>query len=426
MKLRLTQINVSDFSYFIKSSFWVGLSQLFSIIAPIVVIPILISRINESNYGLYAIAFSWSIFLSIVVDYGFNISGIYYLSKLNSIDEISDKIRAIIFSKFFIFICVSLLFTSIVFNFNYFKLEKYLYLSSLIVPFSYVLNTNWIFQSMEQFKLYAFLTILSKALFIFFTILLIKNPIDYVWIIPSFGLSNILASLISLFFLRKYSLFKLDFHFHKVKFELKDSFAYFVSNISLFFSMNFFIPILGLTCSPDKVAVYSIVEKIYYGLRSIFSIYINAMLPKVAKTISSDFQTGFRLVINTYKFVILFVIGLSIILIFNSNIIVSFFLKRESVEMNTLIRLVCVGLLFLVFNTPIYLILLSLNLKNAIMKIFSTIPILSLFICYFLAKKYGIIGGVYTIIIVEFIYLFTLVLVLYKRNLIPHFKTDKA
>lgn len=412
------QKNYSFRNYFLKSSLYVGFSQIISLLAPMIIIPFLISKITLSNYGLYSIAFSWSLFLSLIVDFGFNITGINAISKNNSIQFQLDKIIHIISAKFFIFLVITSIYLFCIFTIPYFNHEKRLYIYSLFVPLSFVFNTNWIFQGLEKMELYSAVSTIPKIIFLFLVFIFISNPSNYIFILPLFGISTIITSIFSLFFLKNFTPNKnIAISIVKTWAEIKDSFSYFVSNISVFLSMNFYIPILGIFASNEQVAIYSVIEKIYYGIRSMFSVYVGVMLPRLSRLISTQKNNVLNIIKETYIFVIIILITVSIILFFNINILVEFFIKKPNIEMGNMILLSLIGLFILLFNTPIYVILLSLDMKKEIVKIFFIIPITSLIFCYFLAKNYNVKGVVYCIILTEFFYSFSLIYIYFSQKI---------
>jgi len=100
----------NELKYFLSGSIFLGASSLYALIVPVIVIPYLIKTVELSNYGLSVIAFSITFFMSMIIDFGYNISGVNQLSKSKSIDEKSKIIVSAIFTKIILFVFILCLF----------------------------------------------------------------------------------------------------------------------------------------------------------------------------------------------------------------------------------------------------------------------------------------------------------------------------
>jgi PST family polysaccharide transporter len=408
--------NSVDLKYFISGSFYTGLSSVSGLMVPLLVVPYIISKVGLVNYGISAVAFSISFFFSMIIDYGFYITGVNKLSKEENSTNVSNIITNIIYTKSFIFLLILPVILGIYFFTITKNLEWGVYLFSLCIPLSSILNLSWALQGLHQIKAWSLLTILGQIFYIILIFLFVDEPNEVKNINLFYGFGVLLTGFTSIFYLKKK--YKLKFNkinFNSIFIELKEGYHFFLSNIGNYVSLYFLSPLLGFLISYEMAGVYSIIEKIYNLARKPFSIYQTFMLPKISQQIQIDKEIAKKTIKNTYFFVILFMfIEVVLIYWFREEIIEYFTLTNVSLLKNLLIFSL-IGIVLVIVNCPIFLYLMALDRKQVLMRISLTAAVFGIIFGFAFIYTFGITGSIFTVIFIELYYTVSLLLI-YKKD----------
>ncbi|MFH6767360.1 oligosaccharide flippase family protein [Gaetbulibacter aquiaggeris] len=402
-----------DLKYFFTGTFYTGLSSIVGLLVPILVVPHLIKTVGLELYGMSAVAFSVSYFFSMIVDYGFNITGVNKLSKESNPDNKTRVINNIIYTKGLIFLTILpiclFIYSFIISN----PIELLVYIISLSLPFASVLNLSWALQGLHRIKIWSLLTVFGQFVYLIFIYLFVKDKDDVILINLFYGIGIFVSGLSSLIYIIKNHNFKFNkFIFSSIITELKGSYHFFLSNIGSYTSLYFLGPLVGSLISYEMAGVYSIIEKIYNIGRKPFGIYQTFMLPKISEQVNTSKTVAKRNIKNTYGFVIMFVIiELGALLIFHQEVIL-YFTSFNSNILESMLLLSLVGILIAIVNCPLALYLTALDRKQELMKIAIIAPLFGLLSGIFLINYFEIIGSIFTLILIEIFYA-TCLLVVY-------------
>ena len=405
-----------DLTYFLSGSVFLGFSSAYSLLVPVIIVPYIIQTVGLSNYGLSVIAFSATFFLSLIIDYGYNITGVNSLAKSTSVREKGDIIIRIIYTKAILCLLLFILFAVSLIIIPYLKEYWILFSLSMLIPISSIFSFNWAIQGLEMIRSLSGISIINKTIYLLGIFLFVQDKDDYIFINFIFGLGSIISGIYALFLIkRKVPVSIIRFTFSDFLIEIKNSVHYFISNISIYISTSLYPVILGTFVSTEIVGVFAVVEKIYNVIRAPFSIYINLMLPRISSIVEESYYKAIKTIKKTYVFVIAFIIiSLVVTYVFEKEII-NYFIQDYYDLSTQLLHIGYIGIIIVLFNCPVYLILLALNMKRAIMKTFIFVPIIGIIMCFLLSKFYGATGAFLTIVLVEFCYVLSL-LYLYKRR----------
>jgi len=409
---------LKELRYFFSGAYTIGLSSVFSLLTPIIVIPYLIKTVGISNYGLSIVVFSISMILSIVIDFGFNITGVNRITKDRSKNNVIKTVISITFCKTFLFTVVlaasGLAFFLIQGIRSYFVLFMY----SLAIPFSSIFNFNWALQGLEKLKLLALITVLGKAIYLGLVFCLIIEPKDYIYINGCFGIGIIIAGFFAgRLILKEYPINdKVTLQKSLIIEEFRSSYHYFISNISIYFSSFLFPVIVGMFTNIEMAGIYSIVEKVYNFSRAIFSIYQTIMFPRISNLIEGSVSSAKKAVKNTYAFVVLFVIFEAIIIFVFNQQIVQYFTTEHIDLTKKLLNMSAFALLFVAVNCPFYLLAIASDMKEKIMNTFFVLSLIAVFCCCILVYLFGLFGALWALIFTEALYSVLMIIIWRTRK----------
>lgn len=146
------------------------------------------------------------------------------------------------------------------------------------------INPIWFFQGMEKMKFNTLLHITTRLISILPLFVIVRKPDDYIYIPICYSLGSIIAGMLSLTLIR--CSFGMKFYFtslHEIWQATYDSSKFFLSrlSVSLFTNTNSFV--LGLVCGNTAVGYYSLAEKIYIALNSVYGPINGAIFPYMTK-----------------------------------------------------------------------------------------------------------------------------------------------
>jgi len=262
-----------------------GIIQGINYILPLITIPFLYNQLGVENYGFVNFTFAFIQYFIIFTDFGFGLSGTRYIAVHRDNKKLVNRylnsacIARLLMSILSFFILLGCLF--IIPSFENRKIY-------VIILFGQVLgnclNPLWFFQGMEKMKFNTILHITTRLISILPLFFLIKKPSDYLYIPICYSSGSIISGILSLFLIKK--TFKMNFFitsFREVREVFVDSSKYFLSRISVSLYTNTNSFILGLVCGNTAVGYYSLAEKIYIALNSIYGPINGTLFPYMSK-----------------------------------------------------------------------------------------------------------------------------------------------
>lgn len=272
------KILISNFSY-------LSILEVIGLIFPILTYPYLIGILGKDTYGAVVMAQSIAAYLVIIVNFGFNVSATRDISKNRGNSFVLSKIVSAVFlSKFLIFIILAIIYVSIIL-FTSIISDKLLYLFSLGLCIQEIFFPTWFFQGIEKMKFITLITFVTRMSFVLLIFLCIKSNSDYVFVPLINSMGGLLASIISIFVLRK--LFNIKF----VSVPTRYLRLVFLRSVPFFFSRFVSVVmeksnavLVGSVLSYGDLAVYDLAVKIVGLLRIPFNLIAQVLYPTIVRT----------------------------------------------------------------------------------------------------------------------------------------------
>jgi len=350
-------------------------------------------------------AHSLSIFLGIIVDFGFNISATREVAVLKDDKKMLSKYYTnILFIKtFLILISFTILLFIVTFIYKI-NVYKEVYLLSFGVVIGQALFPTWFFQGIEKMKVITIINLLSKIIFTILIFVFIKNESDYL-LTPIFnGLGFILSGLLGFLISLKY-VYISKTNFNSIIKICKESFSLFTSNVfvSLYTSLNTLI--LGLFTTESLAGIYVSMEKLILAIKSVYSPLYQAIFPNIVNKKHSQILNYVNKLIIPILFsgivIMIFVILFAekiLEIIFNNEFITSYYLILQ-----ILASIAVFSSLNMLYVT---LLLPALKKYNRRLKILVLGGLVNIIIIMPLIKLYSIYGVAISASFTEFFLLF--------------------
>ena len=201
-------------------------------ILPLLILPYLVRVLGTEKFGLVMFAQSLALFLTVFVDFGFNISGTREISLARKNKEKTSQIFfAIMFIKLGLLLLAFAILYIIVNTVTRFSIDAQVYLFSFGVVVGQAFFPVWFFQGIEKMKFVTFINILAKGIFTVLVFFLVKSEADYFKVPIYNSLGFVISGLLGFGLSFKYFKYKLP-TFNLVKRLLVESFSLFVSNFA--------------------------------------------------------------------------------------------------------------------------------------------------------------------------------------------------
>lgn len=262
------------------------LVQFVNYLLPLLLLPFLTRMLSIEDFGKVVLMYSVSMLALIVSEFGFNITGPYYVAKNSyNIDKINIFYNNALIIKFLISLiyCMAFFLINYFFDLYNFSLIELIGICILILVQSF--QFSWYFQGVEKMKEITKASIFSKVFYfigVIVTIPFFKNNISVMLL---YILSQIILALFQQRYLRKERVF-----FKKKYIKFKEIRKIFMWNVSFFISRLAVVGytmlntmIVGIHDGIKMVAIYGIAEKIYQIALSLLSPMTQAFYPYMIK-----------------------------------------------------------------------------------------------------------------------------------------------
>ena len=247
--------------------------------------PYLVRVLGVDKFGLVMFAQAFIVFFNILVDYGFNLSATREIAiNRENKDKITEIFSSVMTIKTILIVISFVILSIVIFSFEKFTSDWELYYLSFLVVIGNAMFPIWYFQGMEKMKYITIVDITSKLIFTILIFIVIQEQSDYIYVPLLSGLGFIVGGIISLWIV--YRNFNQSFIFQDFKIlktHFLDSSQFFLSrvSVSIYTSANAFV--LGLFTNTTMVGYYSIAEKLYMALQSLYRPIVQTIYPYIAK-----------------------------------------------------------------------------------------------------------------------------------------------
>ena len=251
-------------------------------ILPLIILPYLVRVLGSEKFGLVMIAQSVALFLTIIVDFGFNISATKEVAYLkNDKEKLSQFYWNIVFVKLILIIITFIILLGMTFFINKFKLDPLVYLFSFGLVLGQAIFPTWFFQGIEKMQVITFVTVGAKLFFTLSLFFVVFNPDDYLYVPIFNGLGFIISGLFGFIFSLQYVKF-ISPKLLQIKDIIKNSSSLFFSNLAVSFYTSSNVIILGFFAGDSIAGIYSSMEKLILAIKSIYTPVYQAIFPNLS------------------------------------------------------------------------------------------------------------------------------------------------
>lgn len=381
-----------------------GLGQSINLFSPLIVMPYLLVTCKESGIGKIGIAFSIALILNCIVDYSSYLNGTKdIVIHRDHKTYLSSRIASIFMYKAILFILIATIFSVVVLVLPIIQ-EKMLFLLSMTVVISQLLNPNWLLQGLEDFKQIALLNVLSKVIYIGLTFICIKQENDYIYANFCLGISGVIVYTIALIYIFK----KYEVKFNKnalidgIKI-IRSDFNICISEFCLSIYQYIPIVIIGFIGGHTVAGLYRIIEQVFSIFRTFIFMFFNYSFPSVCLEISNQKMKGLTLwkKYHLANFAIILFGCITIILL--KDFVFDFFHVNKN-HYNLLDNILIIAMLtplFIVISQAFRQLMFAFEMVNTYTRIIYISSALNVILLFIMVKFFNLKGAFYAMIGVE-------------------------
>ena len=266
-----------------KSVFYNVLLAISQVLFPLITFPYLARTLGPEHVGLLNFAESFARYFVVLAALGIPIYGVREIAKhANDQKALSKIFVEIFFINLTCTIILSFFFLGSIFFIDQLAMYKPLFGWALVYFLLQILNLEWFFAGMNQFKFIALRSLIMRFFFIFGVFILIQSDKDYLkYMQMQVALSVILAALN---FKSLFKLVKIDKQILSglnLKQHFKPLFILFMTifSISIYFSLDTIL--LGFLANNASVGYYSSALKLNKLIIAVLSAISAAMFPSL-------------------------------------------------------------------------------------------------------------------------------------------------
>ena len=192
-KLSRNKTVLANFSY-------LSILQVFTILFPLLTYPYLLRIIGLDLYGVIVFAQTIIAYVSLVINFGFNMSGAKNVAVYKGNKErLSRIVSSTYLCKFILWLICLIVYFSVISIVPFFKDHYWVYALTFLLTFNELLLPIWFFQGIEKMKYIAIVNLSARLLFVVAIFLFIHNQEDYLLVPLLNGIGTILAGSLSLY-----------------------------------------------------------------------------------------------------------------------------------------------------------------------------------------------------------------------------------
>jgi PST family polysaccharide transporter len=277
------------------------LVQLSNTILPLMTLPYLARVLGSNHFGLLMMAQATMVYLTILTDYGFNLSATKSIATHQNDPRAISRIFGCVMSIkcLLLLIGVGILMCLIEWV-PLFNQHRTLFYASYLIVVGNTFLPTFLFQGLEKMSLIAIFNFIAKVAFTGFIFFLIKQPHDYQWVHALWGISYIVVDIMA------FGLIFKSLHLSwrrptisEFKSMLTNSFEYFLSRVAIALYMYINIIVVGIFLSPKSAGTYSAAEKLLFAITTFYAPIIETIYPYISRTKNKSFAKKIVIITST-------------------------------------------------------------------------------------------------------------------------------
>jgi polysaccharide transporter, PST family len=337
----MTGSNSSKRSRLITNFFSLSAVQAATYLIPLITVPYLLRTIGTEKYGLFAFASAFAAYFQVIIDYGFNLTGIRDISQNRNDPGILSRILSEIISAKLVLLLVSCVVAAAAINFvPRLSKDAMVYYWVFISVLGTCLLPGWFFQGVEKMAHLAALNIASRFLALVLILILVKKPQDYMTLLYINAACSWTFGAIGFGYMMVKHALRPRLHFALKA--LRSGFGLFTTQVWAAILANSNTFVLGLFAGDATVGIYAVAEKIVKAANSLSVPVCSTIYPRSGILFKQSEQTAYRFLQKVLRLGGAYMAAVSIALFSLSSLVAAFVVGQPAPEVSFLIRIMSI------------------------------------------------------------------------------------
>jgi PST family polysaccharide transporter len=386
---------------------------------PLLMIPYIARVLGVSSWGILAFTQAFSLYLFLIVDYGFELSATRAIAENKGEHNLLAKILVnVISAKIILSLIVFILAIAIKAGWNSVFDSSFLYWAGFFWAFSNSFNLFWFFQGIERVQLIAFIDVITKLVGLALIFYFVKSPGDEWKFLAVNGGASFITFIISFSLaVRHYGIASpsLNDSISMVRVGWNSFLIRFFS--SIYSSTSPFI--MGLFSSPELVGLYSAAEKIARTVKEMIRPITRTLYPRFSVLLRNDRKSAFYQIRLTFFWLSVIGFTLTFLVCFFSDLIINLMFGYEFKGAVPILQILSVIIMLSSMSNVLSIQWMMTNSLDKKVAIFTFVSLLIFLIASFLLVPiYAGKGMAVSIILAELSLISMCIFVLKKFKLI--------
>ena len=375
-------------------------------ILPLISLPYLVRTLGTEAFGLVMFAQAIIMYFIILTDYGFNLSATREISihRTNQ-KKITEIFSTVMLIKFILLFLSFILLSIIVFSFEKFRVDWYIYYLTFGMVIGQVLFPVWFFQGIEKMKYITILNIIAKSIFTIAIFIFIQHTEDYYYVPILNSLGFIIAGVLSLWIVfYKFKIRLVMPKYINMKNMFFESSNLFVSNLSVTLYTASNTLILGLFTDNNTVGIYASIEKLVLAIKNLYVPLYQTLFPWLSKKSKENIT---HIIKKMIPYIAMIGLLFTLILVIYAKEILTLIYKRPDITAYSMVfQILALISIFASLNMLFNMLFLtSIKAYKERMTIMLRSGIYNIIVLLVLTYYFSIYGTAITIVSTEFVLL---------------------
>ena len=389
-------------------------------VLPFLTIPYLSRLLTVEHYGLILYAMSFTLYFTMVCEYGFNFIGVKEVVLVREDKhKLNELFSAITAAKFILFLCSFLVAIIVLLLLPKFSQYWYIYIISMLGLLNNILFPTWFFRGMEQMWHITIIGALMKVISVVMILSLIHNDSQFVFIPVITTAAAIISGLVAqIIIYRRFNIRYVLPNINLIIEQFKKGWYIFISNLAISFYSTANAFFLGLLSTPLAVAFYVAAEKLVIASFDCIAILSQVLFPHIVKSFQEDADKTIKLLQRNFYFFIMVGICASLTLFFGSSFIVKLIFGLKYAPSIKVLQILSILPLIICMTNVLgsqTMIPMEMNKQYTIILILA--GCLNLVMIFTFVPKYSYIGSAWSVVTTESVNLILMISFLYYKGI---------
>lgn len=264
-----------------QNIFYLFLSQGINYVLPFLALPFLFRVLGDDTYGIVATAYSYYIFLNIVIDFGYEYFATRKVSQNSSDLNALQKIVSETYLCKSILLLFAIILTIIIVHLvpNFYAYQSVFYLM-MGVPLGTCFFSTWFFQGMQQMAFVTIVSSIAKGLSFLPMFIFVKNPEDADIVSMCYSSGFVVSAIVSFLLIRyRFKIKLVRIQPKEILNSFKGSSLFFLSRVSASSYSVGTTLILNVVCGNVISGYYDIASKLISAIANLINPITQALYP---------------------------------------------------------------------------------------------------------------------------------------------------